>query len=67
MPLDPSTRNRISLSSHKHRPAFCCCFDSGTREIPLWIQNPTFFALWPPEILEDTPKQYSIFDPKSGS
>ena len=25
MPLYPSTRDRISLSSHKHRPVFCCC------------------------------------------
>ena len=46
MPLDPLTRDRISLSAHKHRPVFCCGFDSGTREITLSIQNthvlPTF-------------------------
>ena len=41
MPLDPSPRDRISLSSHKHRPVFCC-FDSGTREITLWIQKGAF-------------------------
>ena len=39
MPLDPSTRDRISLGAHKHRPVFCCCFESGTREITLRVQK----------------------------
>ena len=58
MPLDPSTRDRISLSAHKHRPVFCCCFDSGTREITLWIQKGAF-----PHT--ETYKQRSILDSKS--
>ena len=39
MPLDPSTRNWISLSAAKHRPVFCCCFGSCAREITLGIQK----------------------------
>ena len=27
---------------HKHRLVFCCCFDSGTREITLWIKKGRF-------------------------
>ena len=42
MPLDPSTRDWISLSVAKHRPVFCCCFGSGAREITLGIQKGAF-------------------------
>ena len=42
MPLHPSTRDRTSPSSPKHSPVFCCCFDSGTREITLEIQKGAF-------------------------
>ena len=36
MPLDPSNRDQISLSSHKHSPMFRFCFDSGTRKKSLF-------------------------------
>ena len=45
MPLNPSlpsTRDRISLNGAQNRPVFCCCFDSGTKEITLWIKKRTF-------------------------
>ena len=42
MPLDPSTRDLISLSAAKHRPVFCYCFGSDAREITLRIQKGAF-------------------------
>ena len=42
MPLDPSTRDWISLDTAKHRPVFCYYSGSGAREITLEIQKGTF-------------------------
>ena len=42
MPLDPSTRDWISLNAAKHRPVFCYWFGSGAREITLGIQKGAF-------------------------
>ena len=57
MPLNPSARDWINLSSPKHRPVFCCCFDSGTREITLRIQKERYPM--------ETYTQRSILDSKS--
>ena len=54
MPLDPSSNDRISLSSHKYRLVFYCCFDSSTREITLLIKKG-----------RKRIKQRSILNPKS--
>ena len=42
MPLDPSTRDWISLNTAKHRPVFCYCSGSGAREITLGMQKGAF-------------------------
>ena len=42
MPLDPSTRDWISLNTAKHRPVFCYSSGSGAREITLEIQKGAF-------------------------
>ena len=42
MPLDPSTRDWISLNAAKHRPVFCYCPGSGAREITLGMQKGAF-------------------------
>ena len=42
MPLDPSTRDWISLNTAKHRPVFCYCSGSGAREITLGTQKGAF-------------------------
>ena len=42
MPLDPSTRDWISLNTAKHRPVFYYSFGSGAREITLGIQKGAF-------------------------
>ena len=42
MPLDPSTREWISLNTAKHRPVFCYCSGSGAREITLKMQKGAF-------------------------
>ena len=48
MPQDPSTRDRISQSWQKQRPAFCCCFDSGLCSLHVPGSRPL-------EVPEDTP------------
>ena len=42
MPLDPSTRDWISLNTAKHRPVFCYSSGSGAMEITLEIQKGAF-------------------------
>ena len=42
MPLDPSTRDWISLNTAKHRPVICYSSGSGAREITLEIQKGAF-------------------------
>ena len=42
IPLDPSTRDWISLNTAKHRPVFCYCSGSGAREITLEMQKGAF-------------------------
>ena len=64
MPLDSSTRDRISLSSHKNRSLFCCCFDYGAREITLWIKMLCSLHVsgsQPLEVPEDTPHFRGVF------
>ena len=48
MPLGPSTRDWTSLNAAKHRPVFCCCFDSGLHSL-----NVPGSRL--PEVPEDAP------------